>query len=683
MSEDNTDQPADTLTETVEETAPKNDGKKKSGFLKKIAGLFKKEKKKDKKTWKEKKLTTEELWNEVGYHRITGGVFYSYILLIGGAIVGLATVSILTNFLPYPEINGYKGIVSSLLGFWFGLMDLNMGGGGSLSDSMGRFIGQYADTNPRRAMEYIRFYIWFQMLTGIGQVTVIAIVCFTYLMNSSFAYLIWFILAQSLVQYPGMLMIMEDSLKSFQRGDKTAWLGWLQDTVFQVSVNIIFLIIGKWWGASNTNVGELMGITIFYILSQFMDDWINLFIGAKMFNNLLKKKGIKNAFGQLLVPRFNKPIVIQCLKFVGKQWILGQILGIIGYFVNLYIIIRMPQMASWAGLLLIPNFLGHLVSMVNWGSPTVPAVSESFNNGKVELAQYFIADMFKFWMFFVVFMAVPLSVMAGGILNAVIDSGIVSGLANYQAGLVMIPIIMIKDGSGQWRGWYSRLFVACDKPIPPIILNYIFTPSGYILQFLFLYWCVDLRVLPIWMILFMPGFINDSMKAVAGYIWLQRKVIKINYRKMAWQAFAAPAFAAVCYGLTLVAFQAFIMPLMNMLFSSFGFTVDVNGVTQNIGPALSAITVLMMILFLFPAIFLAPFYAFFGGWDNFTLDEFRKTALISGPSKGITTMLYKISAFFAKISPFHNKFPIADYDLIKRQVQELIDEGKANVLIKK
>jgi hypothetical protein len=53
-------------------------------------------------------------------------------------------------------------------------------------------------------------------------------------------------------------MIMESTLKSFQRGDKTAWLTWLQDTIFQVTINIVCLIIGKWWGSNNPQIGEIM-----------------------------------------------------------------------------------------------------------------------------------------------------------------------------------------------------------------------------------------------------------------------------------------------------------------------------------------------------------------------------------------------------------------------------------------
>ncbi|MHA1338527.1 MAG: hypothetical protein ACTSRZ_02875 [Promethearchaeota archaeon] len=619
------------------------------------------------------KIDTETLWNEVGYHRITGGVFYSYILLIVGAVIGLGTVAIIAEFLPYPEINGYKTLTSSILGFWFGLLDLNLGGGGSLSDGMARFIGQYADTNPKRSMKYIQFYIWFQMWTGVLQVTIIYITVFYYFENTNLAYLSYFILAQTLVQYPGMLMIMEDSLKAFQRGDKTAWLSWMQDTVFQVSINIICLIIGKYWGASNPRIGELMGITIFYILSQFLDDWFNLLIGAKMFSKVMKQRGIEHGFFRLFIPDFDKEVVLEALKFTGKQWIGNQIKGFIGYLIGLYILVITPQMASWQGLLLIPQFLGHLVAMVNLGSPAVPAISESYNNGKEELARYFIHDTFKYYVFITLWMAVPLMVMTPRILETIMNLEFVKGLENYQAGLIMIPWFMLNSGTGWLRALWSKIFVACDKPMPPIYIDYLFTIPGYGFQFLFLYLTVETNILPVWFILFMPAFLNDSLKMIVGYIWLQKTTIKINWRQMAWQVAIAPILASVAYAIVLYIFQFTIWPLLDMIATAaFG----------EIGPLIIAFIILLCILFVFPAIFFGPFYSLFGGWDDFTIEEFRKCAIISGPSKFITMMLYKICYKFHKLSPWGNKYPIANYELVKKQVEELVEEGKANRLLK-
>jgi hypothetical protein len=235
---------------------------------------------------------------------------------------------------------------------------------------------------------------------------------------------------------------------------------------------------------------------------------------------------------------------------------------------------------------------------------------------------------------------------------------------------------MVISASGQWRGWWGRLFVACDRPMPPIWLNYIFTIPGYAMQFLFLYLCVDTYVLPVWLVVIgFAGFLVDIVKSIVGWWWFQKKILKINYRKMAGQVFLAPLLTALAYAGVLVVFQYTAWPLLETLF--------ISTIGPEYGPLAVAMTVLLMILFLFPALLMCPFFGLFGGWDEFTLEEFRKTMEISGPSKGIMKMMYKITAWFAHHSPLHNKWPIADYKLVSQQIQELIDEGKASRFLKK
>ena len=70
----------------------------------------------------------------MGFHRVAGAYLYGYILALGEAVLGIVIIgTIIPLFLPYPEINGYKAMTGSILGFWFGLMDLNLGGGGGFS----------------------------------------------------------------------------------------------------------------------------------------------------------------------------------------------------------------------------------------------------------------------------------------------------------------------------------------------------------------------------------------------------------------------------------------------------------------------------------------------------------------------------------------------------------------------
>jgi peptidoglycan biosynthesis protein MviN/MurJ (putative lipid II flippase) len=114
---------------------------------------------------------------------------------------------------------------------------------------------------------------------------------------------------------------------------------------------------------------------------------------------------------------------------------------------------------------------------------------------------------------------------------------------------------MLNSGTNWLRGMWGSLFVACNKPMPPIYIDYIFTPTGYLFQFLFIDLCVTRNVIPVWFILFMPGLINDSLKMIVGYYWLQKTTIKINWRKMFWQVALAPIFSSLCYAVVLYLFQ--------------------------------------------------------------------------------------------------------------------------------
>ncbi len=625
---------------------------------------------------------TERLWNTVGYHRITGGFFYSYILMIGGAVIGLLTVStILPMFLPYPEINGYKNIVTgTILGFWFGIFDLNMGGGGGFSDGVSRFIGQYSDTNPRRAVKYIQFYIWYQMSTGIIQVKIfVCLGCF-FFVNTGFAYLSWFIIAESLAQYPGMLMIMEASLKAFQRGDKTAWLSWLQDTVFQVTINIIFLIIGKWWGGNDPAVGELMGITIFWILSQFVDDWINLAVGGKMFAKVLEPFGIK--LREIFSLNFDKDVVKECLKYTGKQWIGSQIGGFIGMIINLYVLLVFPSMAFWTGLMTIANAFGNLARMQGpmMGS-AVPAFSESFNNGKIELCRYFIHNSLKYFGFITGFMAVSLAVLSSRIIEFLVIA--FPDLQYYVLASVLVPSVIFVEAASPINGLADKIFNACHRPLTPIIIGYILTPLGYTMQFLFLWLCVFERMLPIWVLLIYPGFVVSCVRTVISFAWIQKSLIKIDYKRIAWQVIGAPVLAAVSYGLALFVISYTLWPALNGLFSTFIASVAGVQAGTQYGVLGGSLVVLFLTLFLFPGGLYAPFLSIFGGWDEFTLEEFHKCAQISGPSKGITMFVYNSFKLFARFSKLHNKFPMNDYAKVQKEAEELIAEGKANKILGK
>jgi hypothetical protein len=81
---------------------------------------------------------------------------------------------------------------------------------------------------------------------------------------------------------------------------------------------------------------------------------------------------------------------------------------------------------------------------------------------------------------------------------------------------------------------------------------------------------------------------------------------------------------------------------------------------------------LISMLYLMPAYVLMPMFGFLGGWDEKSLDDFRKAALISGPSKIIVTRLYKNSKYAYEKSPWKDKFKVS-YEMAEKEAQELME----------
>ncbi len=68
---------------------------------------------------------------------------------------------------------------------------------------------------------------------------------------------------------------------------------------------------------------------------------------------------------------------------------------------------------------------------------------------------------------------------------------------------------------------------------------------------------------------------------------------------------------------------------------------------------------------------------------NLLLKSLESVQKFQDRDKLVVMLLYKISHRIHQYSPFKNKHPIADYAIIKKQVEELVAEGVANKLLYK
>src|SRR6056297_1434955 len=115
---------------------------------------------------------SEDKWEEIGFHRALGGWFHNLVITLFGAVLGLVTINFVMGLLyPYPEIQGYKSIAD---GFFFSIIYIVFDMGTAYG--IQRFIAEYRVKDPLKMVEYIQFFVWYQMFTGLIQITVIPLI---------------------------------------------------------------------------------------------------------------------------------------------------------------------------------------------------------------------------------------------------------------------------------------------------------------------------------------------------------------------------------------------------------------------------------------------------------------------------------------------------------------------------
>jgi hypothetical protein len=322
-----------------------------------------------------------------------------------GALLVLALVGTLfPAVIPYPEIFGYQAVVVGMFKVMFMLFDAGLG------DSLGRFLPELRIKNPKRAIQYISFFIWFQMFTGLVQVTIMAILVFYWLPTMEITHLAWMILVYSLIQYPGMLSVFANVLRSFQQFGKVQLISFLQDTLIQNITTIGCTLIFGYTLGNNPRFGFVMGAAIGFIIGQYIDDFAMLILGAVFFNQVMRTTGFSTR--DVLIPNFSGEVVKEALGF-GLKSMIGPIYGTLFEFVKLAVMVTLlPAYASWIGLMTLAKGIAGLANiagpMASW---TGISMAESHNNGKDHLSFYYIKNALK-WQTFITFFFLPQIIIA-------------------------------------------------------------------------------------------------------------------------------------------------------------------------------------------------------------------------------------------------------------------------------
>ncbi len=207
-----------------------------------------------------------------------------------------------------------------------------------------RFVAENRIKNPRKMLQYLQFFIWYQMITGLFQTSVVTSVFILYTSYYFSIYYFGFSHTKH-TQYPGCLGFFKAALKGLQYFHKAAILDFIGEYFFQQLTNIIFILLGRYWGSQNPQIGELMGLAIGAAIGAYIDDFFATALSLVFFNKVTKQFGF--TWKDALRHDFDKKLAWECLSF-GARVAIGPLWGtFVGFTINMYWITYVPQWATF------------------------------------------------------------------------------------------------------------------------------------------------------------------------------------------------------------------------------------------------------------------------------------------------------------------------------------------------
>jgi hypothetical protein len=595
------------------------------------------------------KLLKIDPWEEIGFQRPLGSFWYSLVISLLTMAISLFFISIIYKYLyPYPEMQGYNTLAAGVFAIIYQIFDMGTAFG------IERFIGEYRIKDPKKMLEYVRFFIWYQMFTGIIQVTALSIWIIQYFRFApQFSYITWIFLIICQKQWPGMLGTFGAVLKGLQKFNKVNILNFVSGSVFQNITNIVFILLGRYFGQQNPAIGDLMGGAIGFAIGAYVDDFFSMALAGHYLNKELNILGYN--LRDAVVPRVSWPVMKQCLIF-GFQASLVPLLNTVSETIILFMFLRyLPQYATW---IVLKSLAGSLTGIVNVGNFEVTSsIAESYGNNKIALAKFYVTYALK-WNTFLKCLLLMIFIGIYPVLITVIGS--LEGLENYQSAVIFIPFLLIE-----------QLFFAFIEISDPILMGTLHIPfytavrlMEEIIRIAILYLLlVQLNLgmlgpLGVCLTLGWDRFYARLIKMVVALIYINRRVFKVE---IYW---ASTIILPLLAALPVLAFTLFLSTYVAPILYS------------NIGILPTAALFLIFVTILPALLFFLPLAGFFGAFDDFQLDTFRKSVELAGPSKFLIKGFYKAVLWGHNKSPIKNKYKIPWEQPLKEIEDLLIEKAK-------
>jgi O-antigen/teichoic acid export membrane protein len=570
----------------------------------------------------------DALWEEIGFHKPLAGFWFKLSLTFVGMIMAVFLVSFLFNVLyPWPESLGYRDISTSVFILFTTVFDLGT------HMCMDRYIAESRIKNPKKMLQYIQYFIWYQMTTGLVQTTAISMYAIYIVPQTDLAYAIWLMLVVSTTQYPGFLSVFNGVLGSLQHFNKTELLNFISGEIFSRISEFGFLFLGRWYGSLHPEIGELMGIAIGSSVGLYVNQFFAMLLAAKFFSNTMKDENIK--VRDCFRVEFDRALVKDALWF-GVRTGLPNVYGlVVSLIITWEMILFVPQYAT---LLTLANLAGYFGGIMNlsMGVSMTPLIAESYLNNKKKLTQYYIGQSFRFTGLNQAFLLVILCLV-----YLVLDVAFSAfSLSTYA---LIIPFILphiIRSLQQPYAQFADNILTGTNHPNFLLAIRFVEENLKLLLMTVWVVWLEIPKtsgISTIAWVLVCGQVIATLFKTIASYIYIDKKILPLKIP--IWQTFGAPFISGtLLFGVGFI----FKITIFDYIIANYDFMIAI-----------------IIIALIFTGLSLGlyhPVATMLGGYDDEYMVQFKKAVKMSGPSKWIASLIYNEVALFRKHSPLHNRF---------------------------
>jgi O-antigen/teichoic acid export membrane protein len=557
------------------------------------------------------------LWQEPGFHRTLGSMWFQYLPYIVTAFFSIVYfVIILPTFIP-PETLGQDFMFRYLMGFFFALAEVGIG------DAIQRFISEKRISQPEYTIYYIQFFIWFRLFSGLFLVTGISIWVFEFLpATQMLTYGMWYFLLYSMMQYPGFLTAYMSALQGYQQFNKVNY----------INIGMILVNIGTTYGLVNLLtflgslspvIGDSMGSMYGLVISQIANSFIVFILSSKLFKGMLQKINPQWTLKKTFMVEYDGQILRECLSFGAKSMISTFLDTGLKMAITF---LAMSWLTNYATIYGIFTILANLAVLVSVDIPITPIVSEAYNNKKYDLTEYYLGHGLKYCGVF--------AAQFGSAILAISPMFLVL-TGPYALSVVYLPYIAISRVFFAFGIFLDNSCTACNHPFYRFYNYLLENVSRIILMYIFI----------VVMHYGWYGYLYAEMgsyiiKNTGGWILFRAKIMNPYISVM--QTIVLPLIAGV---LNYLALSGLIFVLEAPLKFVFGSVIAI-GIFVVIGFVITPLCVFW------------PVYTLLGGWDPVGLDILEEATEISDISKPIARLFNKVVQRLARKSPFYNKFRI-------------------------